>query len=100
MSETNNQQQESLEKEQIKTNIVDLEDNDFYCEKCYDMVNYFITECETLSPKATKFKNSYLKSKNEKIKIKNKYETLQFVYDEVKAQNEDIEERYNLFLKI
>jgi chromosome segregation ATPase len=99
MSETNNQQQESLEKEQIQTTVVDLADNNFYCEKCYDMVNYFISECETLSPKATKFKNSYLKSKNEKIKIKNKYETLQFVYDEVKAQKEDIEERYNLFLK-
>jgi len=107
MSETNNKQEEIVvvgaEAEaaaaEIESTDNDLVNNGFYCEKCYDMINFFIGEIEKLSPKATKFKNSYLKSKNERIKIKYKYETLQFDYDEVKTQKEDIEERYNLFLK-
>ena len=76
----------------------DLADNDFYCAKCYDMVNYFIDECETLTPKIQKFERGYIKWKKYGQEIRDKYETLEFDYQEVKSQKEDFEERYNLLL--
>ena len=76
----------------------DLVDNDFYCAKCYDTVNYFLSECEALTPRVKKFEKCYFKCKKFSQEIKNKYETLEFDYQEVKSQKEDLEERYNLLL--
>ena len=45
---------------------LDLAENGFYCAKCYDMVNYFIGECEVLTPKAKKFEKEYKKALKEK----------------------------------
>lgn len=73
--------------------------NDFYCEKCYEMINYFIGECQTMSPKVTKLKalNSVRKRDNEQYKAA--LELLQFDYDEMKALKEDYEERYSSLIK-
>ena len=86
-------------KEQETNSLDDLINNDFYCEKCYDMLNYFISECLTLSPRATKFEKFYSKYKRDCKHYKSRYETLEFDYEEVKAQKEDLEERYNLLLR-
>jgi RNAse (barnase) inhibitor barstar len=75
------------------------EENLFSCEKCYEMVNYFINECLKLSPQLTKLeKEKYNKLKSLQ-KCKGKLEMLQFNYEEVKAEKEDFEERYNLLYK-
>ena len=69
------------------------EENKFYCEKCYDMVNYFIGECLTYSPQLTELKSRFSRLKKCKSYLKSKYETLEFNYEEEKAQREDLEER-------
>lgn len=74
------------------------EENKFYCEKCYDMVNYFISECLTMSPQLSELKVNCKKLSKFKSSMINKYETLEFNYEEVKAQKEDYEERYNFLL--
>lgn len=73
--------------------------NEFYCDKCYDTLNYFIRECQTLSPKLEKLRKFYSLSKTSKSSLKHKYELLEFNYEELKAQKEDFEERYNLLIK-
>jgi len=93
MSEVN-EQQTNVANDIGKEN--ELEHKDFYCSKCYDMVSYFLNECETLSPKAKKFKKEYFKWKKYSRDIKNEYETLEFDYQEVKTQKEDLKERYKM----
>ena len=69
------------------------EENKFYCEKCYDMVNYFIAECLTISPQLTELKTRFSKLQKCTFSLKSKYETLEFNYEEEKAQKEELQER-------
>ena len=69
------------------------EENKFYCEKCYDMVNYFINECLTISPQLSDLKKSFAQLEKYAYSLENKYDTLEFNYEEEKAQREDLEER-------
>ena len=74
-----------------------LLNNDFYCEKCYDMINYFIDECQTLAPKVSRLKSNYSQCKKNKEHYRKSFEALEFDYEEMKAQKEDFEEK-NAFL--
>ncbi len=76
-----------------------LKNNDFYCEKCYEMVNYFIDECQTMAPKVSTLKKNYSLAKKDKEHYQNSLDTLQFDYEEMKAQKEDFEERYSILIK-
>ena len=79
--------------------LLSLEDNKFYCEKCYDMINYFISECLTMSPQLTELKKRCHLFNKLKSSFRSKYDTLEFNYQEVKTQKEDLEERYNFLIK-
>ncbi len=76
-----------------------LKNNDFYCEKCYEMLNYFIDECQTMAPKVSTLKKNYSLCKKDKEHYRNTLDTLQFDYDEMRAQKEDFEERYSILIK-
>lgn len=76
-----------------------LLNNDFYCEKCYDMINYFIDECQTLAPKVTRLKSNYSQCKKNKKQYQKTLDALEFDYEEMKAQKEDFEEKYSFLLK-
>jgi septal ring factor EnvC (AmiA/AmiB activator) len=73
--------------------------NDLYCEKCYETLNYFIDECQTMAPKLTKLKANLCEFKRDNTDYRSTLEDLQFNLEEVKAQKEDIEERYNILIK-
>ena len=73
--------------------------SDFYCEKCYDMLNYFIDECQTLAPRVTKLQSNYSICKKNKDYYKNTLEAIEFNFEEMKAQKEDYEEKYNILMK-
>lgn len=73
--------------------------NTFYCSKCYDMVNYFISECQTLSSELNNVKRIYSIKKKDYRAYKGLYDSLEFTYEEMKAQKEDFEERYNILIK-
>ena len=65
------------------------EENIFYCEKCYDMVNYFINECLTISPQLSDLKKRFAQLSKYACSLENKYDTLEFNYDK-KKHNEKI----------
>lgn len=70
------------------------DENNFYCDKCYAMVNYLIEECHTISIKSVKLGHLYTKSKQERLEYKTKLKMLQFEYDEIKAIKEELEEKF------
>lgn len=78
-----------------ETNIED-EISDFYCEKCYDTINYFIDECQYLSPKANQYRDLYLKYKQSHNKLKKEHDMLQFEFEELKALVETHDEDKSL----
>lgn len=73
--------------------------NDLYCEKCYDALNYFIDECQTMAPKLSKLKSTVSACKKDNDHYKSTLENLEFDFQEIKAQKEDYEERYNILIK-
>ncbi|RNA26196.1 hypothetical protein BpHYR1_052899, partial [Brachionus plicatilis] len=68
----------------------------FYCEKCYDMIIYFIDECDFLSWKSTKFERSSKKFEKSYIDYRLRLDDLQFIYDELKADKEALDEEFQL----
>ena len=95
-------QQEEITKSETNLPSIELipfEENKFYCEKCYDTVNYLIDECLTISPQLTELKKMCHMYKNSSSSFRSKYTTLEFNYQEEKTMREDLEERYNLLLK-
>jgi myosin protein heavy chain len=91
--------QSTATREPAQPNEKDEIMNTFYCSKCYDMVNYFISECQTLSSELNNVKRIYSIRKKDYRAYKGLYDSLEFTYEEMKAQKEDFEERYNILIK-
>jgi hypothetical protein len=87
------EQQNDQKQQQIVEKVEDIGLKYFYCEKCYDMVNYFIDECWSKSEQAIKYKDLLKQYKKQYVEYKQKFDDLDFEFEEVKAAKEEIEEK-------
>jgi hypothetical protein len=63
-----------------------------YCDKCFESVNFFLDEAQANSTTAQRYKELYKDYKLNFTQYKNKFEALEFEFDEMKSLKDHYEE--------